>query len=351
MAFGDIIQTQSANAVSATSVTVNISAAVANNLLVCVHFTGHADSTAPSGFTEAVAVTDSGNNDQGAIYWKIAAGGETSVVPGSGGSDEHAACVLEIEGPWESSPVDQTATNGPTSESSTSSGTTGTTSQNDEVAVVGITTRFGGGPNPGLSGWTNSFVERDEEWSTYKELGTATKLLSSTGAVETTATHDLGSYVAMGMIATFKKGAAGADVEGTATVSGTGTISSTPSVELGGSATVSATATLSAIGTTAAAIHEGVATVSATGTLSASGLLGLNTQQEGYRWRDDDGNESGATWLQDQDAAASVAVETNIRLRVLVDAATGDPASTQYQLEYKKLPSGDWKKVKAEAGS
>ena len=74
-------------------------------------------------------------------------------------------------------------------------------------------------------------------------------------------------------------------------------------------------------------------------------------EQEGYRWRDDDGNESAATWLEDQDTAASVATEANIRLRMLVDAAAGDPESAQYQLEYKKLPSGDWKKVKAEDGS
>jgi hypothetical protein len=190
MAFGDIIQTQSANAYPATSVTVNISSAVANNLLVCVHFTGSPDSQAPSGFTEAVAVTDpvaGGNGDQAAIYWKIAAGGETSVVPGSSTSDENMACVLEIEGPWESSPVDKTATNDATSESTTSSGTTGTTSQNDEVAVVGLTKRDQASGD--YSGWTNSFVERDEEQSSYKGMATATKLLTTTGTQETSGHH------------------------------------------------------------------------------------------------------------------------------------------------------------------
>ncbi|MHC4387405.1 MAG: hypothetical protein ACYSX1_02230, partial [Planctomycetota bacterium] len=89
------------------------------------------------------------------------------------------ACVLEIEGPWESSPVDKTATNDATSESTTSSGTTGTTSQNDEVAVVGLTKRNQAGGD--YSGWTNSFVERDEEQSSYKGMATATKLLTTTG--------------------------------------------------------------------------------------------------------------------------------------------------------------------------
>lgn len=201
--FGDIIQAEQAIAYPATSVTVNIASATAGNLLVCTHFTGDGNSTAPSGFTEAVAVTDGIREDALAIYWKIAAGGETSVAPGSDASDEHGAAVIEIEGPWESSPVDKTATNDATMESTTSSGTTATTSQADEVAVCALSTRS---LAPGYSSWTNSFLEQEDIEMANKITAAATKLLSSTGTVETTATHSL--EWSMGCVATFKKGAA-----------------------------------------------------------------------------------------------------------------------------------------------
>jgi hypothetical protein len=69
-------------------------------------------------------------------------------------------------------------------------------------------------------------------------------------------------------------------------------------------------------------------------------------EQEGFRWRDDDGSESGASWLEDQDVDTTIAKSTNVRLRVLLNA-TGDPPSTQYQLEYKETSDGasEWRKV------
>ncbi len=57
-------------------------------------------------------------------------------------------------------------------------------------------------------------------------------------------------------------------------------------------------------------------------------------EQEGFRWRDDDGSESGATWLASQDSNITRAAATNTRLRVLVNS-THDPGSSPYQLEYK----------------
>jgi len=59
------------------------------------------------------------------------------------------------------------------------------------------------------------------------------------------------------------------------------------------------------------------------------------TEQEGFRFRNDDGSESAATFRQSQDVNDSVARNVNIRLRLLVNA-TGDPDSEQYQLEYKE---------------
>ena len=65
-------------------------------------------------------------------------------------------------------------------------------------------------------------------------------------------------------------------------------------------------------------------------------------QQEGYRFRADDGSESGATWLANQDTNISRGKNTNTRLRVILNA-TGDPASQQYQLEGRvKGGGGSW---------
>jgi hypothetical protein len=67
-------------------------------------------------------------------------------------------------------------------------------------------------------------------------------------------------------------------------------------------------------------------------------------EQEGYRFRNDDGNETGASWAGNQDNEVTAPAGTNLRLRVLVNA-TGDQTTTQYQLEYKKSIDSIWMKV------
>lgn len=68
--------------------------------------------------------------------------------------------------------------------------------------------------------------------------------------------------------------------------------------------------------------------------------------QEGFRWRNDDGSESAATWAAAQDTNITEDKNITKRLRVLVNA-TGDPASTSFQLEVKKStdPDSAYKKV------
>lgn len=66
-------------------------------------------------------------------------------------------------------------------------------------------------------------------------------------------------------------------------------------------------------------------------------------EQEGYRFRADNGSESSAGWLANQDTALTYEKEVNVRLRVLLDSPA-DPASTAYELQYKK-GAGDWNKV------
>lgn len=67
-------------------------------------------------------------------------------------------------------------------------------------------------------------------------------------------------------------------------------------------------------------------------------------EQEGFRWRDDDGSETTATWLQAQDTDASVDKETPVRLRILINA-TNDPAAAHYKLQYKPPGTDTWEDV------
>ncbi len=74
--------------------------------------------------------------------------------------------------------------------------------------------------------------------------------------------------------------------------------------------------------------------------------VGGAIDQEGFRWRDDDADEDEAAWLENQDVDASVAQETNVRLRVLLNA-TDDPSTAQFQLEYKETgdASTEYRKI------
>lgn len=71
---------------------------------------------------------------------------------------------------------------------------------------------------------------------------------------------------------------------------------------------------------------------------------GADTEQEGFRWRADDGDEDGASWLAAQDSNTSIALDTNLRLRTLIDT-TGDAGNTQYRLEYTEEGAGDWRPI------
>jgi hypothetical protein len=62
-------------------------------------------------------------------------------------------------------------------------------------------------------------------------------------------------------------------------------------------------------------------------------------EQEGFRFRNDDGSETTATWKANQDVNITAAADTAARLRMLLNA-TGDPASIGAQLEYRHKPSG-----------
>jgi len=71
----------------------------------------------------------------------------------------------------------------------------------------------------------------------------------------------------------------------------------------------------------------------------------FSLEQEGYRWYDD-GTESGSSARQSQDTVDTVERGVTVHLRVLIDA-TGDPDSSQFQLEYKETsdPDAEYRKV------
>ena len=71
-------------------------------------------------------------------------------------------------------------------------------------------------------------------------------------------------------------------------------------------------------------------------------------EQEGFRHRNDDGDEATATWKANQDMNITLAADTAFRLRFLLKA-TGNPDSIDAQAEARVKPSGGafgaWEKI------
>lgn len=66
--------------------------------------------------------------------------------------------------------------------------------------------------------------------------------------------------------------------------------------------------------------------------------------QEGFRWRNDDGSESSATWKAAQDTDVTLASNASARLRVLVNTTLDADAKT-FELQYRKVGATGWNKV------
>jgi len=77
------------------------------------------------------------------------------------------------------------------------------------------------------------------------------------------------------------------------------------------------------------------------------GELSPTYEQEGYRFRNDDGNESAATWLAAQDTNITRAALINTRLRTLTDTAGGDPPSRRLKQKYRRAGDDGWRDLKA----
>ena len=70
--------------------------------------------------------------------------------------------------------------------------------------------------------------------------------------------------------------------------------------------------------------------------------------QEGFRFRNDDGDEDEATWKANQDVSINLSAGSISRIRFLIDSV-GDISGKQFQLEYRYKPNGGafgaWSKV------
>lgn len=73
-------------------------------------------------------------------------------------------------------------------------------------------------------------------------------------------------------------------------------------------------------------------------------LTALLTQYA-YRFRNDDGSESAATWLANENTAITRATSTATRLRVQTDTTVADPATEQLTLQYKRNSESYWQTV------
>lgn len=214
MAFGDTVQSAQGTGTSGEASATLGAGATAGNLIIfaiarsaVTAVTG--DWGAISGFTAFPQSPGNTGNMGSAAWWKIAAGGETTVTTAS--TDETGnwcAAVVEIEGPFAASPLDKSAEDEShisSTATSQSSGTTATTTQNDELAVAYIGADNGSNVST-TRAYTNSFSEVIFANSGARaSVIVAKKVLSATGAIETTfSTAGTGDEM-YGAIATFKK--------------------------------------------------------------------------------------------------------------------------------------------------
>lgn len=147
--------------------------------------------TVPSGFTKILANQGTGGNFDSWCAMAKQAGsseGTTYLVDTDSAGDTFWIVGMELSGAVTSSWHDEDAHNyGSTS--ALSSGTTGTTSQDDEIAIA--VAGLWGGTTPDVTSWSNSFTQFEELWETGGwdlECAAAYKVLTSTGTVETAAT-------------------------------------------------------------------------------------------------------------------------------------------------------------------
>jgi hypothetical protein len=190
-----------------TTATVTIASATANNLLVIAVASNDPSYTLPSGFSSAVLNFNATEGDILEIIYKVAAGGETALTTTNWAGNTRHLGAWEYSGVDTSTPLDKTATTTRTvSVTSLASGSTGTLSQADEVAIAAWACR------------ADVTGESIDSSFTVENLGNGgfsaingTLIVSATTALNATASWTT-SATAWSAIATFKAAAGGSPV-------------------------------------------------------------------------------------------------------------------------------------------
>lgn len=246
-------------------------------LTALAYSSGGPNTLAISGWTSVVQMQYGSANVHcvGLLIKTAGASESTTVTATVAASTAMALYISEWQGAT-ASPLDVTATTADTGAdvTSRSSGTTGVTSQADELAIGlwGLANTNGGSIS-----YTNSFTSLS---SSYARLLTAYKILTATGTQESTATWATGRR-AVGIIATFRATILGAGViNGTTAVSGTGAVGVTGSGVISGSLSMTGTG---AVAKTGEGVIAGSSSVSGAGAVAVtgSGLIAGTTSVSG----------------------------------------------------------------------
>lgn len=250
---------------SSYSVTLGVATTGGAVLIICV---SDATVATPSGF---VLDASQVNNNGHYVFRKASSTGETGWTLTPGASAAGTWYVAEIAGLTGGPDRTSTAGSGTSSPTPRSTGTTLATTVADELALASWGSSSVVNPAVSASAQTNGFVERIADRLTTKASGTnvglsvASKTLTATGTVETTATPS-GSAAWTAVLVTYPV-ATGSSATGSAT--GTGTASGTVTGLRSDSGTVTGTAT--ATGTVTGARSD-AGSVTGTATASASSV-------------------------------------------------------------------------------
>lgn len=207
------VQKQSGTSTTTSVVATFSPAATAGNTLIAVAYAGQPGTAniALSGWTAGPSDLFNSSHNQIAMFYKVAAGGETTVTATEGAATTMQLHIFEYSG-MSATPFDVSANAGVNDGNGVTSrvtGTTDATAQNDEVAIVAV---GHGGATSALT-WSNLFnVE-----TTTSRLDTGSRILTATGTYTSTASWTT-SRVSGGLIGVFKAATGPSSVQVSVTV-------------------------------------------------------------------------------------------------------------------------------------
>lgn len=264
------VQAASNNSTGTGTVSVTISAATANNLLVGVASVNETaadkDINTPAGWT-AVSLADinATTKVRGRMFFKVAAGGETSAAFASAsGTSDMAAWIIEFSGTATASPEDLANENTGTTSPSTTGAIGSPTAGAVGVAFVAINN------DNNLTTPTNSYTLEGTAASTNATATARTRIgllyNLSPGATDTGLTQGGTARSFVGQLVTFKPAGGGTAHQGAVTFQGVGNLTPTGALGATGSVTLQGVGTMTptgSLGAKAAVTFQGVGTLTA----------------------------------------------------------------------------------------